>query len=81
MLKGLEFSFYVEAIRKDGKDETGLSYLLLFFFFPSLHLSLPQKEEDAKHLSWTDMAVTMERELLHGSGPDLINETSGGCVH
>lgn len=57
------------------------SHTFSFFFFPSLHLSLPQKEEDAKHLSWTDMAVTMERELLHGSGPDLINETSGGCGH
>lgn len=60
-----------------GRTKQDSHTFFFFFFSPSLHPSLPLKEEDAKHLSWTDMAVTIKTELLHRSGLDLINERSG----
>lgn len=57
----------MEAIRKDGKEGRGLSH-----FFPSLHPSLPLKEGNEKHLSWTGVAVTVESEVESESDLDQI---------
>lgn len=57
----------MEAIRKDGKEGRGLSH-----FFPSLHPSLPLKEGNDKHLSWTGVAVTVESEVESESDLDQI---------
>lgn len=41
-------------------------------FFPSLYPSLPLKEGNEKHLSWTGVAVTVESEVESESDLDQI---------